>query len=149
MVSPHAQDSSKWFPHMHNILRGDGCVEKPLATLWKNYQASTRSEVRMNLTVCNSGLKASTREHGLTEYWANRITYCNIHQAYPRVFCWVYRHEGKKLKQELRCHAVLCRRDDHARDLTKTLNARREQALQVSGTGMSGMRTSGTGMVNT
>ena len=38
-----------------------------------------------------SRLKAVTKEHGLTEYWANRITFCAAHPSYPRVFCWIYR----------------------------------------------------------
>lgn len=37
------------------------------------------------------GLKAFTREHGLTEYWANRITFCDADPDYPKVFCWIYR----------------------------------------------------------
>lgn len=27
-----------------------------------------------------------------------------------QVFCWIYKHEGKRMKPELRCHAVLCKR---------------------------------------
>ena len=65
-------------------------------------------------TICGSGLNAVTREHGLTEYWAHRVTFCCAPPAYPKVFCWVYRHEGRRLKQELRCHAVLCHRNDKA-----------------------------------
>ena len=45
----------------------------------------------MKVTVCPSGLKAVTKEHGLTEYWANRITYCTADPEYPKVFCWIYR----------------------------------------------------------
>lgn len=45
----------------------------------------------MKVTVCGSGLKAVTKEHGLTEYWANRITYSAADPAYPKVFCWIYR----------------------------------------------------------
>jgi hypothetical protein len=44
------------------------------------------------VTVVGSGLRAITKEHGLTEYWANRITYCTAHPSYPRVFCWIYRY---------------------------------------------------------
>lgn len=62
-----------------------------------------------------------TREHGLTEYWAHRVTYCAAHPAYPRVFCWVYRHEGRRLKQELRCHAVLCPKTEKAEVMEKCL----------------------------
>lgn len=71
------------------------------------------------VTICGAGLRAVTREHGLTEYWAHRVTYCAAHPAYPRVFCWVYRHEGRRLKQELRCHAVLCPKTEKAEVMMK------------------------------
>ncbi|GLG93130.1 Uncharacterized protein GBIM_00619 [Gryllus bimaculatus] len=70
------------------LSRGDGCVEKPLSTLWKNYTGSSKPDVPMKLTVCNAGLKAVTKEHGLTEYWSHRITYCAAPSSFPRVFCW-------------------------------------------------------------
>lgn len=89
-------------------LAGDGCVEKPLATLWRNYTQSSRPDVCMQLTVSGGGLKATTRDHGLTEYWAHRLTTCAAPAQFPRLFCWVYRHEGRRLRHELRCHAVLC-----------------------------------------
>ncbi|XP_064212990.1 protein FAM43A [Tribolium castaneum] len=88
--------------------KGDGCVEKPLATLWRNYTQSSRPDVRMQLTVSSGGLKATTKDHGLTEYWAHRLTTCSAPAQFPRLFCWVYRHEGRRLRHELRCHAVLC-----------------------------------------
>lgn len=78
----------------------------------------------MRILVCSSGLKATTRQHGLTEYWANRITYCCSPKNYPRVFCWIYRHEGRKLKHELRCHAVLCPKESIAEEICKTLKVR-------------------------
>lgn len=83
----------------------------------------------MKITVTQSGLKAVTKEHGLTEYWSNRITYCLAPPGYPRVFCWVYRHEGRKLKQELRCHAVLCSKESIARRMAQDLSFRLAQAL--------------------
>ncbi|XP_018572779.1 uncharacterized protein LOC108912099 [Anoplophora glabripennis] len=88
--------------------KGEGCVEKPLATLWRNYTQSSRPDVRMQLTVSAGGLKATTKDHGLTEYWAHRLTTCAAPDQFPRLFCWVYRHEGRRLRHELRCHAVLC-----------------------------------------
>lgn len=64
--------------YLGNVLtpwaKGEGCVDKPLATLWKNYCTNVKQDIHMKLTVCNSGLKAVTKEHGLTEYWASRIT---------------------------------------------------------------------------
>lgn len=70
---------------------GDGCVDKPLATLWKNHTTTDKPNIIMKVTVCASGLKAVTNEHGLTEYWAHRITFCNAEPAYSKVFCWIYR----------------------------------------------------------
>lgn len=109
--------------------KGEGCVEKPLNTLWKNYNSSNKPDVQMKLTVTQSGLKAVTKEHGLTEYWSHRVTYCAAPSGYPKVFCWVYRHEGRKLKQELRCHAVLCRKESTATRMAAQLSARLAQAL--------------------
>lgn len=83
----------------------------------------------MKLTVTQSGLKAITKDHGLTEYWSHRITYCCAPENLPRVFCWVYRHEGRKLKQELRCHAVLCAKESTAKRMAATLRLRLTQAL--------------------
>ncbi|GBM15921.1 protein FAM43A-like [Argiope bruennichi] len=110
--------------------KGDGCVDKPLATLWKNYCANVKHEITMKLTITNSGLKATTKEHGLTEYWANRITFCAAPPQYPKVFCWIYRHEGRRMKQELRCHAVLCDKEDKAKTMASQLNQRLTLALQ-------------------
>ncbi|XP_044752857.1 uncharacterized protein LOC123312476 [Coccinella septempunctata] len=108
--------------------KGDGCVEKPLATLWRNYTHSSRPEVRMTLAVSNGGLKATTKDHGLTEYWAHRLTYCAAPDQFPRLFCWVYRHEGRRLRHELRCHAVLCSTPSMAKKIEGELN----QALAVA-----------------
>lgn len=110
--------------------KGDGCVDKPLATLWKNYCANVKHEITMKLTISNSGLKATTKEHGLTEYWSNRITYCAAPPQYPKVFCWVYRHEGRRMKQELRCHAILCDKEERAKTMAAQLNQRLTLALQ-------------------
>ncbi|XP_013775351.1 protein FAM43A-like [Limulus polyphemus] len=111
-------------------LKGESCVDMALATLWKNYCSNVKQDIHMTLTVCNSGLKAVTGEHGLTEYWANRITYCTAHPHYPRVFCWVYRHESRRLKHELRCHAVLIGKEDKAWTIVSQLNQRLTAALQ-------------------
>lgn len=108
---------------------GESCTEKPLNTLWKNYTSSSKPDVQMKLIVTQSGLKAITKEHGLTEYWSHRITYCCAPTDLPKIFCWVYRHEGRKLKQELRCHAVLCAKESVARQIANQLQARLTQAL--------------------
>lgn len=75
----------------HIFFPGDGCVDKPLATLWKNHMSTDKPNIMMKVTVCASGLKAVTKEHGLTEYWAHRITFCQAEPSYPKVFCWIYR----------------------------------------------------------
>lgn len=111
------------------MVPGESCVEKPLATLWRNYQQSTKPDVVMKLSVTNSGLKGFTKEHGLTEYWSHRITYCASPPHYPKLFCWVYRHEGKKLKHELRCHAVLCTKESISKKITEELQVKLKQAL--------------------
>ncbi|XP_026851171.1 uncharacterized protein LOC6591546 isoform X2 [Drosophila persimilis] len=120
--------------YLGNVLtgwaKGEGCVEKQLNTLWRNYTQHTKPDVIMRLKVCASGLKATTRQHGLTEYWAHRITYCCAPKNYPRVFCWIYRHEGRKLKHELRCHAVLCSKEKIAQDICDTLRENLESALR-------------------
>lgn len=119
--------------YLGNVLtgwaKGEGCVEKPVSTLWRNYVSSSRPDVSMRLTVTSGGLTATTKDHGLTEYWAHRVTYCTAPVSYPRLFVWVYRHEGRRLRPELRCHAALCSKESTARRLASTLNARLQQAL--------------------
>ncbi|XP_003699500.2 uncharacterized protein LOC100883420 isoform X1 [Megachile rotundata] len=119
--------------YLGNVLtgwaKGEGCVEKPVSTLWRNYVSSSRPDVSMRLTVTNGGLTATTKDHGLTEYWAHRVTYCTAPASHPRLFVWVYRHEGRRLRPELRCHAALCNKESTARRLASTLNTRLQQAL--------------------
>ena len=66
-------------------VAGSGSVDKPLATLWRNYCQSTKPDIEMRVTIAVSGLKATTREHGLTEYWSHRVTYAYAHPNYPKV----------------------------------------------------------------
>lgn len=113
--------------------KGESTLEKPLTTLWKNYcnnyasfyakngnnpneqnqsKSSTTKQfqakqILMKLTICNQGLKALTREFGLTEYWANRITFCGQNSNFPRIFAWIYRHEGEFLSFKCFCDTVL------------------------------------------
>lgn len=100
-----------------------------MCSLWKNYTCNQKPDVHMKLTITQSGLKAFTKEHGLTEYWSHRITYCLASPQFPRIFCWVYRHEGRKLKQELRCHAVVCSKESVAKQIACQLQGRLAQAL--------------------
>lgn len=115
---------------MHLWSKDESCLDKPLSTLWNNYLVNMKTEIVMRLTICNSGLKAITRQHGLTQYWSNRLVYCCSHKNYPRIFSWVYRHEGKKMRQELRCHAVFCPSPDKASKMVIMLNQRLACALQ-------------------
>ncbi len=71
--------------------KGEGCLERPSSALWRNH-CQGRGSIKMALTVSPSGLKAQTREHGLTEYWANRLTWCGVPSDYPKLFCWIYRY---------------------------------------------------------
>lgn len=104
-------------------------MDKPLSTLWRNYNQSSKPDVVMKLSITNSGLKGVTKEHGLTEYWAHRITFCTTPPEFPKIFCWVYRHEGRKLKHELRCHAVLCTKESVSKRITTDLQNKIHQAL--------------------
>lgn len=121
--------------YLGNILtpyaKGEGCWEKPLQTLWRAYAANpVKVQTPMELTVAPSGIKAVTKSFGTTEYWAYRITYCGAPELYPGLFCWIYRHERPKMKQELRCHAALCLKPEHAAELTAHLKNRLALALQ-------------------
>lgn len=115
---------------MQFLSKDEQCLEKPLNTLWNNYLVYMKTEIVMRLTICNSGLKAITRQHGLTQYWSNRLVYCFTHKNYPKIFSWIYRHEGKKMRQELRCHAVFCPSPEKASKMVLLLNQRLACALQ-------------------
>lgn len=132
-VSITEYDPSYKVAYLGNVLtgwaKGEGCVEKPVSTLWRNYMTSSRPDVSMRLTITNGGLTATTKDHGLTEYWAHRVTYCTAPVSHPRLFVWVYRHEGRRLRPELRCHAALCSKESTARRLASILNTRLQQAL--------------------
>jgi len=70
--------------------KGNGSLERPASALWKNH-VQGRGSIRMTVTVCPAGLQAETREHGITEYWNNRLTWCGVPNDYPKLFCWIYR----------------------------------------------------------
>ncbi|XP_052784053.1 protein FAM43A-like [Mya arenaria] len=112
------------------MMKGEGCVDKPVGVIWNNYLRSTNPGLDMRLTLTTCGLKAETREQGLTEYRAHRISYCIAHPAYPKLFVWVYRHEGKKMKLELRCHAVLCKSEAKAKAMAVQLSDKISFALR-------------------
>ncbi|GMT03266.1 hypothetical protein PENTCL1PPCAC_25440, partial [Pristionchus entomophagus] len=112
------------------LAKGEDCVEKPLSLIWKAYCGRQRPDLNMRLEVTHSGLKAETKTQGVTEYYAHRITYCAAPEQYPRLFCWVYKHEGKRLRPELRCHAILCKKKGEAAALQESLTNSLHQALQ-------------------
>jgi len=70
--------------------KGDGSLERPSSALWKNH-VQGRGSIRMTVIVSPGGLRAETREHGITEYWNNRLTWCGVPHDYPKLFCWIYR----------------------------------------------------------
>ncbi|XP_014665324.1 PREDICTED: uncharacterized protein LOC106807500 [Priapulus caudatus] len=111
------------------MAKGDNCTDKPLKILWKNYEKKGAG-AKMKLSVCTSGMEGVTKEQGVTHYWSHRITYCITHPRFPRLFCWIYRHEGKKMKVELRCHAVLCKKEAIAKALTVQLHEATTAALK-------------------
>ena len=105
------------------LMKGDGCVDKATAVLWNNFAKSGGTVgLDMDITVCVAGMKALTAEQGLTDYRAHRISYCIAHPNFPRLFVWVYRHEGKRMKVELRCHAVLCKSEQKAKQMALNLH---------------------------
>ncbi|CAH1781114.1 unnamed protein product, partial [Owenia fusiformis] len=112
------------------LMKGDGCVDKPATVLWNNYIKTPNPGLDMKMTVTASGLKAYTKEQGLTEYRAHKISYCIAHPTYPRMFVWVYRHAGKKMKIELRCHAVLCKSESKAKAMAVQLHDKLDLALK-------------------
>ncbi|XGW33308.1 hypothetical protein V3C99_017620 [Haemonchus contortus] len=112
------------------LAAGDNCFEKPLSLIWKAYCSRTGGDLSMGLEITRSGLKAETKEQGLTEYWAHRITSSGALPHYPKVFCWIYKHDGKRLKPELRCHAVLCKRSSDPHTMHTKLQDYLHAALQ-------------------
>lgn len=113
------------------LAKGDNCTDKPLSLIWRTYCSRTRPDIPMTLSVTKSGLQGVTKQQGMTEYWAHRITYCaSPSQQYPRLFCWIYKHEGKKMKPELRCHAVLCKKPEHPQAIALLLHEKISSALR-------------------
>ncbi|KRZ16054.1 Protein FAM43A [Trichinella pseudospiralis] len=111
------------------IARGDGCVDRPLGVIWRSYCERKKDYMSMRLVVTNSGLKVTTEKQGLTEYWSHRITFCAVSEKHPRVFCWIYKHEGRRLRPELRCHAALFKRQSQANLVMRSLQERLVLAL--------------------
>ncbi|XP_064638248.1 protein FAM43A-like [Lineus longissimus] len=113
------------------MMKGEGCVDKPVNIIWKNYERSASAGKDMELTVTAYGMKVKTRDQGFTEYRAHRITYVIAPPQYPKLFVWVYRHEGKKMKVDLRCHAVLCKNESKAKAIAVMLHEKLSLALRA------------------
>lgn len=47
--------SSEFLWRIKFIFVGDGCADKPLSTLWKNYATTEKPNIIMKVTVCASG----------------------------------------------------------------------------------------------
>lgn len=106
-----------------NVAKGEKCVDRPLSLLWANYLKTTgKQTVAMKITVDNNGLKVYTTNQGLTHYWCHRISYFSVSRTNPKLFVWIYRHVGKKMKVELRCHAILLTSDKKAKSLVDLLS---------------------------
>ena len=112
------------------LMKGDGCVDKATGVIWGNHNRSEHTGIDMKVVITGSGMKAYTKEQGLTEYRAHRISYCIAHPDYPKLFVWVYRHEGRKMKMELRCHAVLCKNEAKAKAMALQLHEKLSFALK-------------------
>ncbi|XP_067944101.1 protein starmaker-like [Watersipora subatra] len=114
-----------------NVAKGEKCVDRPLSLLWNNYvKTNGKQTILMKLTVDNSGLKVYTTNQGLTHYWCHRISYFRVAKDNPKLFVWIYRHVGKKLKVELRCHAILLSSEKKAAGLVDLLTEKVAASLQ-------------------
>lgn len=115
---------------MTSIMKGDGCVDKPVSILWDNHvKCDGQAGIKMKITLTQGGLRAETIANGVTEYYGHRIYYTEAHPIHPKLFVWVYQHVGKTLKTEIRCHAVLCKKASHARLIANMLNEKIENTF--------------------
>jgi hypothetical protein len=113
-----------------SIMKGDGCVDKPVGILWDNHiKCNGQAGMKMKITLTQGGLRAETLANGVTEYYGHRIYYTKAHPIHPKLFVWVYQHVGKTLKTEIRCHAVLCKKASHARLIASLLHEQIENTF--------------------
>ncbi|KAL3074686.1 hypothetical protein niasHT_038159 [Heterodera trifolii] len=144
---PEESHQVTYLGNMLTIMgKGDTSIDRPLEVITRAWGATVAKgatrhgagatfgqqqaqQLAMRLCVCRSGLRAETCM-GVTEYFTHRITWSAAPSQYPRVFCWIYKHEGKRMKPELRCHAVLCRRADEPQQMHQTLRRHLQSALQ-------------------
>lgn len=115
---------------MTSIMKGDGCVDRPVGILWDNHlKCNGKAGIKMNLTLTQGGIRVDTKASGITEYYGHRIHYTIAHPLHPKLFVWVYQHVGKNLKTEIRCHAVLCKKSTHAKLIAFLLNEKKEHTF--------------------
>ena len=85
------------------FMKGEGCIDRPASILWAKYRSKEHSGLELQLTVCGQGLRVVTKDQVVTKYRAHRILYAACHPKYPRLFVWVYRHEGKRMGVRSAC----------------------------------------------
>lgn len=83
----------------------------------------------MRLTLTKAGLRVTTKDHGVTEYFGHRIHLVTAHHSHPKLLVWVYQHVGRSLKTEIRCHAALCHRAQDAQNIERQLRAKLRECL--------------------
>jgi hypothetical protein len=91
-------------------------IDKSVKILWDNHvKHQGHAGIKMKLTLTQGGLRVTTKDHGLTEYYGHRIHLVKLHKLNGKLIVWVYQHVGKNLKSEIRCHAALCEKVKHAK----------------------------------
>jgi len=104
------------------MAKGEASLAKPMGLLWANYlKTAGKHTVAMKVSVDNSGLKVFTQSQGLTHYWCHRISTFCVPKEHGKLFVWVYRHVGKRMKVELRCHAIQLSSEKKAAALAESL----------------------------
>lgn len=83
----------------------------------------------MKLTLTKAGLRVTTKDHGVTEYFGHRIHLITTHTLHPKLLVWVYQHVGRTLKTEIRCHAALCHRAQDAQNIERQLKVKLRECL--------------------
>lgn len=121
--------------HFDLVALGDeplelSCVDKPVRILWENHlKNSGQAGIKMKLTLTKAGLRVTTKDHGVTEYFGHRIHLVTAHHSHPKLLVWVYQHVGRTLKTEIRCHAALCHRAHDAQHIERQLRAKLRECL--------------------
>ncbi|XP_074657265.1 protein FAM43A-like isoform X2 [Tubulanus polymorphus] len=113
------------------MMKGEGCVDKPVSILWNNYLQNGHCGTEMKLTIQSYGMLVHTKTQGSTEYFYRYMSYCIAHPDYPKLFVWVYHHKGNKFgKVNTRCHAALCQKESKAKVMAVMLTERISLAVK-------------------